>query len=327
MRKALIIGIDDYKNAPLNGCVRDALAVANVLETNGDGSPNFDVRTLTSTDTFVDSDTLSAAVDELFSAEAEVALLYFSGHGHLKDTGGTLVTQDSGTGIRGLSMTDLISKANGAHGKIRSTIIVLDCCHAGAMGESPNMLADEVSAVDKGVILLSASHRDGYALETGGQGVFTSIFVDGLQGSASDVLGNITPASVYSLVDQTLGPWDQRPLFKANVQAFVALRKVTPRVGLDTLRKLPEWFASATDVFPLDPQYEPDRENVPEQFRNLPRDEKKEAIFKQLQLCNRFGIIVPVDADHMYYAAIGSTGCRLTALGSHYRKLAELKRI
>ena len=42
---------------------------------------------------------------------------------------------------------------------------------------------------------------------------------------------------------------------------------------------------------------------------------------------NRHGLIVPVDAEHMYYATINSTGCKLTALGAHYRKLAEAKRI
>ena len=39
------------------------------------------------------------------------------------------------------------------------------------------------------------------------------------------------------------------------------------------------------------------------------------------------GLIQPVNAEHMYDAAIGSTGCKLTALGAHYRKLAKLKRI
>jgi len=29
----------------------------------------------------------------------------------------------------------------------------------------------------------------------------------------------------------------------------------------------------------------------------------------------------------MYYAAINSTGCRLTAIGAHYRNLALMKRI
>ena len=36
MKKALIIGIDDYVQSPLNGCVNDAVAVANTIETNGD---------------------------------------------------------------------------------------------------------------------------------------------------------------------------------------------------------------------------------------------------------------------------------------------------
>jgi len=327
MRRALIVGIDDYAGAPLTGCVRDATTVAATLESNGDGSPNFDIRVLTSDQVKVTQDRLEAAVDELFAAEAEVALFYFSGHGSIKKTTGTLVTQDTGNGIYGLSMQELIQRANAAHEKVRSIIIILDCCHAGAIGEAPSMLAEEVSAVGKGVIVLSASHKEGYSVESGGQGLFTSIFLEGLRGSAADIRGNITPAAVYSLVDQTLGSWDQRPIFKANVQAFVALRTVQPKVSLETLRSLVTWFKSETDVYPLDPQHEPDRENVPEKFRGLPKDEEKERIFKQLQLCNRHGLVVPVDAEHMYYAAINSTGCRLSALGAHYRKLAELRRI
>lgn len=328
MRRALVVGIDDYNQAPLRGCVRDATNVASVIESNGDGSPNFDTRLLTSADYNISQDVLDKEVDELFAAEADAALLYFSGHGHVDDGRGTLVTQDSGSGsIRGLSMDTLIRKANKAHEKIRSIIIVLDCCHAGAIGDASGMLAEEVSAVGKGVVVLSASHKDGYAIESGGQGLFTSLLVEGLRGSASDVRGHITPAAVYSLVDQTLGSWDQRPIFKANVQAFISLRTVQPRVPLETLRSLVEWFENETSVYPLDPQHEPDRENVPEEFRNLPVDKEKVRIFKQLQLCNRHGLVNPIDAEHMYYAAIQSTGCKLTALGAHYRKLAELKRL
>ena len=50
-------------------------------------------------------------------------------------------------------------------------------------------------------------------------------------------------------------------------------------------------------------------------------------MFKELQICNRHGLVVPVDAEHMYYAAINSTSCKLTALGAHYRKLAAMSRI
>ena len=44
MRKALVVGIDEYPICALRGCVNDANAIASILERNGDGSPNFDVR-------------------------------------------------------------------------------------------------------------------------------------------------------------------------------------------------------------------------------------------------------------------------------------------
>ncbi len=34
MKKALVVGIDDYPSSPLGGCVNDANAIATLLETN-----------------------------------------------------------------------------------------------------------------------------------------------------------------------------------------------------------------------------------------------------------------------------------------------------
>ena len=48
MRKALVVGIDGYSSQPLTGSVADANAVATVLSTNGDGSPNFENIVMTS---------------------------------------------------------------------------------------------------------------------------------------------------------------------------------------------------------------------------------------------------------------------------------------
>lgn len=328
MRRALIIGINDYPDNPLYGCVRDATTVAATLEANGDGSPNFDIRVLTSDQEQVTSAVMAEAITDLFSADADVALLYFAGHGALNPSGvGYLVAQDGKQGALGFSLTDIIALANDAHKKIKSTIVILDSCHSGALGQVPGVLAEEIASVGKGVILLSAAHKDGYAEEKGGRGVFTDIIIEGLRGSASDILGNITPAALYSLVDQTLGSWGQRPIFKANVQYFVSLRTVAPNVPREILRKLPGYFPDETSIFPLDPSFEPDRINIPPEFRHLPVDPEKTATFKELQKCNRFGLVVPVNAEHMYDAAICSTGCRLTALGAHYRKLAELRRI
>ncbi|MFR4803497.1 MAG: caspase family protein [Eggerthellaceae bacterium] len=44
VRKALVVGIDDYPNNPLNGCCNDSAALKSLLERNGNGNPNFDVR-------------------------------------------------------------------------------------------------------------------------------------------------------------------------------------------------------------------------------------------------------------------------------------------
>lgn len=328
MKKALVIGIDDYPSAALQGCVNDATAVAQLLEVHGDGSPNFSVRLLTSNDLEVNSDVLSQAVAELFRGHAEMALLYFAGHGIINpDTNaGYVVSRDGRKGAWGMSLSEILGLANGAHPRIQSSVIILDACHSGYAGEVAGLPAGAASPIGTGVTILTASERDGEAAEGLRHGLFTEILIDGLQGGCSDIRGNITPASLYSHVDQTLGPWEQRPLYKANVQSFVTLRQVTPKVPPDVLRRLPTYFPERAWVYPLDPSFEEDRRNVPE-LDLIPVNPENVRIFKELQKCNRHGLVVPVDAEHMYYAAINSKGCRLTALGAHYRKLAEMKRL
>jgi|CXWL01.1.fsa_nt_gi hypothetical protein len=329
MKKALVVGIDDYPTSPLHGCVNDAVAIANTLEKNGDGSPNFSVHLLTSNETNVTSAILSEAISKLFLGDADTVLLFFAGHGIINpDTNaGYIVSQNGAKGSWGVSLSEILGLANRAYPRIKSTVIILDSCHSGFAGEVPSLGNEQISAIGSGVTILTACHRNGTAEETNGHGLFTDILLDGLSGSSADICGRITPASVYSHVDQTLGPWEQRPIYKANVQTFVTLRQVSPKIPLEILRHLPEYFPDATSTISLDPSFEPDRENVPIEFKSFPVNENNVRIFKELQICNRHGLVMPINAEHMYYAAINSTGCKLTALGAHYRKLAEMKRI
>ena len=46
-----------------------------------------------------------------------------------------------------------------------------------------------------------------------------------------------------------------------------------------------------------------------------PPDPEHTAVFAVLQSYNRLGLLVPVDAEHMWHAAMQSKSCRLTALG------------
>jgi hypothetical protein len=317
MRKALIVGIDFYEKVScLNGCVNDAYAVKSVLERHGDGSLNFGVNAMTASgsSSSIKRRELKEKVQELFRDDSEIALFYFSGHGYIETTGGYLITSDCKDGDDGFPMDELLTIVNGS--KAQNKVIVLDCCHSGLAG-TPAM-TESKAVLSEGVTILTASAQDQYSLETGGSGVFTTLFVDALSGGAANLVGDITPGSVYAHIDQALGPWEQRPIFKTNVKRFISLREVQPPVALEELKQIIDLFPEPSFTFPLDPSYEPTSDN--------PVEDRTE-VFAILQNYNHVNLVKPVDQEHMYYAAMKSTGCRLTALGAHYWNLVKKERI
>lgn len=315
MRRALVVGIDNYPDAPLSGCVNDANAMAAVLETNGDGSPNFAVKLITAPSADVTTVLLRHEIETLFATECDIAVLYFSGHGHIRAADGHIVTRDAKQYAEGVSMTEVLAQANNS--PVKNKVIILDCCFSGNFGV-PNVGAETRAQLSEGLTVLTASLAAQPSFEIGGGGVFTSLVVDALQGGAADLRGHITPGSIYAFVDQALGAWDQRPIFRTNVSQFTSLREVPPQVPLSVLRKLTEYFPSPEHRFPLDPSYEDQEEG---------HDPEHVAIFKDLQKMQSVGLVVPVDAEFMYFAAINSKSCRLTAMGSQYWRLANEKKL
>jgi hypothetical protein len=325
MRKALIVGIDYYSSVShLHGCVNDAHSVKGALERHTDGSVNFSVKPLFGTgpsDTVTRSE-LKDAVKDLFAGDSETALFYFAGHGFIEVTGGYLITSECKSGDDGLSLNDVLVLANGSAAK--NKVIILDSCHSGVAGTSANnrTLSAELA---EGITILTASTSDQYATELNGSGVFTSLLVDALSGAAANLVGEVTPGSVYAHIDQSLGPWEQRPVFKTNVKSFVSLRRVQPPIALSDLRRLSELFPSPGFEFALDPTYEPELKG---RDPGMPPPEPEHTrTFAVLQKYSRLNLLVPVDAPHMWNAAMESKACRLTALGEHYRRLVEKNRI
>ena len=43
VRKALVVGINNYPSAPLKGCCNDSEAIKDLLTNHGNGNPNFAV--------------------------------------------------------------------------------------------------------------------------------------------------------------------------------------------------------------------------------------------------------------------------------------------
>ena len=324
MRKALIVGINYYEHrSPLFGCVDDAHAVKAVLERHGDGTVNFDVQLFTGTGPSdrVTRSQIKDYIEKLFSDDSEIALYYFSGHGHIESSGGYLLASDSRRGDEGVSLTEILAFANKS--KAKNKIIILDSCHSGIAGSPP--VSSENAILSEGLTILTASTKDQYATEENGRGVFTTLLVDALNGVAANILGEITPGSIYAYIDQSLGAWEQRPVFKTNVKSFVSLRKVHPAIQLDDLRRITEFFPEPGYEFPLDPTFEPEMRGRSEDMPDPnPENTRKFAI---LQKFNRVNLVVPVGAPHMWHAAMESKACKLTVLGEHYRRLVEKKRI
>lgn len=324
MRKALIVGIDSYDHlGPLSGCVRDAHSVRSVLERHADGTINFATPKLltgTSSADRVDRGDLKEAVRELFSDDSEIALFYFAGHGHVEETGGYLCGTDCRTGDDGLALAELMALAGKS--TARNKVIILDSCHSGIAGTRAESAA--IAEIKDGMTILTASTAEQYAQETpgGGGGVFTNLFVDALGGSAANLVGDVTPGSVYAHIDQSLGPWAQRPVFRTNVKTFVSLRKAAAPIPLADLQALAAHFPQPDYDFPLDPSFEPERSA--EQLADPafpPPDPQKNAVFAVLQKYVKVNLVRPVAAPHMWHAAMQSKSCELTVLGQHYRNL------
>ena len=325
MRRALIVGINEYGAASLDGCVNDAKKIKTLLEKHEDKSRNFDCKVLTAeknAPVSIKKGNLKAAIKQLFSGAPNIALFYFSGHGYLDELGGYLVTQDYADEDLGVAMQDIINLAN--ESKAHEIVIILDCCHSGKFGTNA-AFKNETSYLRPGVAILTASLAHESSVEVNGEGIFTKIVCDALNGGAVDVMGKVTVASIYAYADQILGAWDQRPMFKANVTTLTTLRECSPLVEISLLRKLPDYFTTSSMVYPLDYTYEPDKNYAPPNDKNTFPDHEK--IFEHFQKYRDARLLVPDGEKHLFWAAIKNKGCRLTTLGQFYWSLAKENKI
>ena len=313
MKRALLIGIDDYRHFPrLSGCVNDVAALAPLLERNEDGSHNFDVRRMTSDELFVGRTLMRSHIADLLAPGADVGVLYFAGHGKEVSGDVILVAQDGERDDLGISLGEVLAKVRTS--PLPEVVIILDCCHSGGAGAAPQ-LSDTQAVLPPGCTILTATRRDQRAAETEDRrGAFSAQLCAALEGGAADLLGDVSMAGLYAFLSQAFGPWEQRPTFKANVDRLHALRCCVPDVPREELRLLPTLFPVATNPFPLDPSYEPEAE---------PHHPEHQETFATLQRMRDAQLVEAVGTRHLYHAAVRSRSCQLTRLGWHYWHLAR----
>jgi hypothetical protein len=321
-RRALLIGIDSYDNiSSLRGCVNDAREMYAVLDRHEDGSRNYDCRILTSPGPQpITRRLLREQWAELFENFDGDVLFYFSGHGTPTNVGGYLVTQDGEPGDPGLAMNDLLTLANRSRAK--SILLILDCCFSGDLGNPLNLQGDgsieNQAQLREGLTILAASRPTQTASEVAGHGVFTNLVLGALRGGASDVRGLVSAASIYAYVEQALGAWDQRPVYKSHADRLPPVRLCKAWVADALLRELPAIFTSAESTFLMNPSFE---------YTDPSAKQDNVDLFNKFKLLRNARLLTTEEDKDLYFVALESKSVQLTPLGQFYWELANLGRI
>jgi hypothetical protein len=151
-----------------------------------------------------------------------------------------------------------------------------------------------------------------------GHGIFTGLLLAALAGGAADVRGQVSAAAIYAYIEQALGAWDQRPLYKSYASALAPVRLCAPRVSDAALRALPRYFATEDARYRLDRSFE----------FSLPEAQTDQvAIFKEFKRYRDGGLLRTIEDEDLYFAALHATHVALTPLGRFYWRLANQGRI
>ncbi|MEQ7845783.1 caspase family protein [Nocardioides kribbensis] len=267
-----MVGIGSYRDLPpLPGAVTDATMIAELLRGGDDAvgggvvweisegsflvdGPNSPVdedhrvtakQVETAIDTFFDEDRLDP------DNKADL-LFYFSGHAVPRGRKRVEFQAYDGDAY---PFGELMNLVEGLRAPNRTITIILDCCMSGGIGA--NALVPAQTLLLENVSILTATRSGELAKDDPRRGgLFSQRLRGGLEGAAADLLGNITPMSLYAYASTAMGNVEQTPTFKSHVVEPPVIRKVEPRVPLASLRQLDKIFRKASSRVTLTPSHE-----------------------------------------------------------------------
>jgi eukaryotic-like serine/threonine-protein kinase len=237
-KKALVLGIDDYVDLPLNGCVNDAIRIASVLQ---DATCGFEVRTLLNEQ--VTRGSVRACIQWLFE-NASSSILYFAGHGWKTPISTYVVTHDATEYEEGVDFLWLAAAANRLATPAQSVVFILDCCHSGDAtprakkfgSQEPISIGDITTLGGAGRAVLAACRGSELALELQFQGTvhgaFTHFLCVALQGEAADDRGVVTLNAAFDYVAFKLAESGrQTPVLKGDQEGVLLLATGVAKTG------------------------------------------------------------------------------------------------
>ena len=200
-------------------------------------------------------------------------LLYFSGHGCVKDGEAFIAAKDTrwedlgadGKGIRLSVIQQLLSESRAAQ-----KIVILDACHSGsdltkagpALHEEE--FQDALQQLARGMVVLSSCEKGEKSWALQKRSIFTEHLLAGLDGGAHDQEGNVTVFSLAEYVGKAVANWasERKPpvkqtptlLGEMHAQGFVLvcgqLRRPPPSKPSTPLAWLP-WLGIKLSALPF----------------------------------------------------------------------------
>lgn len=201
-RYAIVIGINDYEDSPLDYCVNDAKSIAAILiEKCLFKEENVHLITSEKGDSKKDItgffESHLESIKEKFIPDYDSIFFYFAGHGKYYFEKSTIKFHDTFFEIK--SVFDRLSALNPKY-----QCYVIDACESGgkvlSRGDDTITLIDKLLARSHGVLLMYASTKDERAKENGDlkHGVFTYHFLTAIRDDRLyDEDGILTPNRIH----------------------------------------------------------------------------------------------------------------------------------
>ncbi len=334
-RQALVVGVSRYeRESRLLASAEDARRLTTLLQRNDVGQ-NWAITPLFDLDDQprILADDLRAQLGRLLgelSAGHEV-LFYFAGHARPTAWGAELLAYDGPA----LSFNDLMALVD--RSPAATVTIMLDCCMSGGAGivavpDTHGVKLDR-ALLREGITVLTASRSGEEAEETPLHGLFTQQLLDGLDGTAAGLNGEITAMGLYSHAVAGIPDGRQQPTIKAHTVHPTVIRQVAPRVDADRLEHIVTLFPLPTTKIRLDMHHEGepdddgfvDRMEPPGAYCRFKDGSARQKDLDHLKEWRDVGLVESSDGKDFYsLCKYGGEGrVVLTPLGRFYRQLVK----
>src|ERR1035437_7138571 len=217
IRFAILIGIDDYDQNPLDYCVKDVLNVkesfltyCNVIEDNiyliksSYHEPSYDI--------YQSLLEIYKRIEGKFNADNDSIFFYFSGHGIKSRHSTTLALKD-----KSITLQEIFEKLFSLRPKFIFSLI--DSCYSGVgISETIDKSAEEylfqqniAEACGYSIICASAFDKPAKEDELLQNGRFTGVFLEIIKNKLNYIKGVLTLNRIYQLIDEI---FKDNPIFR-----------------------------------------------------------------------------------------------------------------